>query len=73
MDQKLVILGGGISGIGAAVLAKKNGINVFVSDNGTIKEEDKKILIKNNIEWEEGKHTKEIILSRISITSIFSS
>ena len=67
MDQKLVILGGGISGIGAAVLAKKNGINVFVSDNGTIKEEDKKILIKNNIEWEEGKHTKEIILSAFEI------
>ena len=42
--EKIVILGGGESGTGAAVLAKKKGLGVFVSDNGDIKEEYKKVL-----------------------------
>jgi len=64
MSQKrIVILGGGISGIGAAVLAKKQGFNVFVSDFGKINEANKIILQKKNIKFEEGKHSKELILN----------
>src|SRR5690606_28788517 len=51
------------SGVGAAVLAKKQGMQPFVSDMGTIKEKYKAILSKHTIEWEEGKHTEERILS----------
>ena len=49
--KKLVILGGGISGIGAALLAKKNGYDVFVSDKSIIS--DKEVLTNNDIKWEE--------------------
>lgn len=60
--KKIVILGAAESGAGAAVLAKKEGFNVFVSDMGTIKERYKKMLDDRNIAWEEGKHTQELIL-----------
>ncbi|MBO6296120.1 MAG: UDP-N-acetylmuramoyl-L-alanine--D-glutamate ligase [Prevotella sp.] len=60
--KKIVILGAAESGAGAAVLAKKEGFNVFVSDMGTIKERYKKMLDDRNIAWEEGKHTQEQIL-----------
>ena len=56
------MLGAAESGAGAAVLAKKEGFNVFVSDMGTIKERYKKMLDDRNIAWEEGKHTQEQIL-----------
>ena len=59
--KKLVVLGGGISGIGAALLAKKNGYDVFLSDNGVILE--KEILRKNNIQFEEGTHSIEEIMT----------
>ena len=59
--KKLVVLGGGKSGIGAALLAKKNDWNVFVSDKGIIT--DKKILTNNDIKWEEGSHSENEILS----------
>ena len=59
--KKLVVLGGGESGIGAAILAKKNGWNVFVSDKGIIT--DKKVLTNNDIKWEEGSHSENEILS----------
>jgi len=59
--KKLVVLGGGESGIGAAILAKKNGWNVFVSDKGIIT--DKEILTNNDIKWEEGSHSENEILS----------
>ena len=59
--KKLVVLGGGKSGIGAALLAKKNNWNVFVSDKGIIT--DKKILTNNDIKWEEGSHSENEILS----------
>ena len=59
--KKLVVLGGGESGIGAALLAKKNGYEVFVSDKGKIS--DKKVLINNDIKWEEGTHDMTEILS----------
>ena len=55
--KRLVVLGGGESGVGTALLGKKQGFDVFVSDKGQIKEEYKKVLEHIEIEWEEGKHT----------------
>ena len=63
MAKRIVVLGAGISGIGAAVLAKKKGFDVFVSDKGTITDENKAVLLNNEIDWEEGKHTCEQILN----------
>jgi len=63
MKKELVILGAGESGTGAAVLAKKKGLEVFVSDSGTVKEEYKKVLWHNEIEWEEGNHDEDRILA----------
>lgn len=63
MMKKLVILGAGESGVGAAILAKQQGYNVFVSDGSVIKENYKTELSNNNIEFEEAKHTEEIILN----------
>ncbi len=62
MNYKLVILGSGESGTGAALLARKMGISVFVSDKSLIGEKYKTELVKNNIPFEEGVHTEEIIL-----------
>ena len=62
MKSKLVILGGGESGTGAAVLAIKKGFDVFVSDISNIKEDYKTILNENNIPWEENNHTQSKIL-----------
>ena len=59
--KKLVVLGAGENGIGAALLAKKNKYDVFVSDKGIITE--KSVLSSNGIRWEEGVHTKKEILS----------
>ena len=63
MEQRIVILGAGESGTGAAVLAKKQGFEVFVSDTGRIKDTYKEILYTYEIEWEEGKHTERLILN----------
>ena len=64
MQQKtIVILGAGESGIGAAILAEKQGFNVFVSDFGIVKDNYKEILLKHKIEFEEGKHTLKRILN----------
>ncbi len=60
--MKLVILGAGESGAGAAVLGKDKGWDVFVSDYGTIKQKYKDLLDAENIPWEEGSHTLERIL-----------
>src|SRR5690606_17173070 len=62
MKQKIVILGGGESGVGTAILAKQKKFEVFVSDFGKIKEKYKQVLINNGIEWEEG-HTDQKVLS----------
>ena len=62
MKKKVVILGGGESGTGAAILAKAKGYDVFVSDSGQLKEKYKTELKSNSIEFEEGEHTDEIIL-----------
>ncbi|MBL7917774.1 MAG: UDP-N-acetylmuramoyl-L-alanine--D-glutamate ligase, partial [Bacteroidia bacterium] len=59
----MVILGGGESGVGSAILAKQKGYDVFVSDKGTFKEKYKTILTENKIEFEEGAHTLEKILN----------
>ncbi len=59
----LVILGGGESGVGAALLGKQKGYRVFLSDGGLLNEIYKKELVKNNIEFEEGGHTEEKILN----------
>ncbi|MEO6731506.1 MAG: UDP-N-acetylmuramoyl-L-alanine--D-glutamate ligase [Ferruginibacter sp.] len=62
MKKKLVILGAGESGVGAALLAKQQGYNVFVSDGGKIKDEYKKELLENNIDFEEAIHTEAKVL-----------
>ena len=63
MRKKLVILGGGESGVGAALLAKQKGYDVFVSDGSSLKEIYRNELLNAGIEFEEGKHTDEKILN----------
>ncbi|WP_341654416.1 UDP-N-acetylmuramoyl-L-alanine--D-glutamate ligase [Blattabacterium cuenoti] len=58
----IVVLGVGESGVGAALLAKKNGLKTFLSDSGIILNKYKKILIKNKIPFEEKGHTENIII-----------
>jgi UDP-N-acetylmuramoylalanine--D-glutamate ligase len=60
--KRLVILGGGESGVGTALLGKAKGFEVFVSDKGNIKKKYKDVLIHNEIEWEDQKHTEAKIL-----------
>ena len=62
MSKYIVVLGGGESGTGAAVLAKVKGFDVFLSDAGTIPEKYKAMLEQYNIAWEENGHTPERIL-----------
>ena len=62
MSKRLVILGGGESGIGAALLAVQKGYEVFVSDGGPLKDNYRQDLIQKGIAFEEGKHTVEKIL-----------
>lgn len=62
MKKLISILGAGESGTGAAILAKKNGFRVFVSDKGEIKKKYQEILHKEEIEFEAGKHNEELIL-----------
>ena len=61
--KRLVVLGGGESGVGTALLGKEKGFDVFVSDFGTLKKVYKDVLKHNEIEWEEGKHTASKILN----------
>ena len=61
--MNIVVLGGGESGFGAAYLAKKKGFEVFLSDRGVIKSEYKKLLVENDIAFEEENHDVERILS----------
>ncbi len=65
--SRIVILGAGESGIGAALLAKKEGLNVFVSDAGMIKPAFKNELAANAIDFEEGKHSREKILNALVV------
>lgn len=61
--KRIVVLGAGESGAGAAVLAKTKGFEVFVSDMSNIKDKYKTLLNNHGIEWEEGQHTEEKILN----------
>ncbi|EDP71433.1 putative UDP-N-acetylmuramoylalanine--D-glutamate ligase [Flavobacteriales bacterium ALC-1] len=61
--KRLVILGGGESGVGTALLGKAKGYEVFVSDKGRIKEKYKDVLLNNEIEFEDEKHTESKILN----------
>ena len=63
MEKRIVILGAGESGCGAAVLAKKLGFDVFVSDFGGIADKYKEMLDGREIPWEEKRHTEELILN----------
>ncbi|MDH6303375.1 UDP-N-acetylmuramoylalanine--D-glutamate ligase [Parabacteroides sp. PF5-5] len=63
MNERVVILGAGESGTGAAVLAKAKGFDVFVSDSSAIKSVYKEMLNSRGIRWEEGQHTELEILS----------
>ena len=60
---RLVVLGGAESGVGAAVLAKVKGFDVFLSDNGKIKEEYAQMLRKWEVPFEEGGHTEDLVLN----------
>jgi len=61
--KRIVILGAGESGTGAAILAKEKGFEVFVSDYGTISDTYRALLDQNSIAWEDGKHTEASILN----------
>ena len=63
MKKRIVILGGGESGVGAAILAKAKGFDVFVSDQGSIKERYKTELRSELIPYEEGHHSLDFILN----------
>jgi len=65
--KRIVILGGGESGAGAAVLAKKQGFDVFLSDLSEIKPEYKALLDKYEIQWEEKQHSEDLILNAAEI------
>lgn len=61
--MRLVVLGGGESGVGTAILGKEKGYEVFVSDFGKIKDKYKQVLTDNKIAWEEEQHTESKILN----------
>lgn len=63
MNQRIVVLGAGESGTGAAVLAMRKGFDVFVSDMSAIKASYKEVLEAHHIPWEEEQHTESLILN----------
>ena len=67
MNDNLIVLGGGESGVGAAYLASQNGISVFLSDKNLIELKYKEILINNGIEFEEGAHSIDKVLKASEI------
>lgn len=67
MNKRIVILGGAESGVGAAILAQKQGFEVFISDMGAIKDKYKQELLKRNIPFEEQQHSEEKILNAAEI------
>ena len=69
--KRIVILGAAESGAGAAVLAKKQGFDVFVSDMSVIKNKYKELLDSHDIAWEEGKHSEDLILNGYSTQTLF--
>lgn len=67
MKKRMVILGAGESGVGAAILAQQQGYDVFVSDGGVIKENYKKEMVQHGIDFEEAKHTEERIFNAAEV------
>jgi len=67
MADNIVILGAGESGCGAALLAKAKGLEVFVSDNGSIQDRYKRQLLEQDINFEEGIHTNKKILQATEV------
>lgn len=67
MKKRLVVLGAGESGVGAAKLGLKQGFEVFVSDKGGIKQKYKDVLSHLDVEWEEGKHTESKIFTATTV------
>lgn len=67
MIEKIIILGGGESGVGSAILAKAKGFEVFLSDSGALQGKYKKELDQHGIAYEEGGHTEDLILSATEI------
>jgi len=65
--KRLVVLGAGESGVGAAKLAQKQGFDVFVSDFGSIADAYKADLQRMNIPFEENQHTEELILNAVEV------
>jgi UDP-N-acetylmuramoylalanine--D-glutamate ligase len=65
--KRLVILGGGESGVGTAVLAQQKGYEVFLSDKGKLKDKYKDVLSKYEIKWEEEQHTEALILNATEV------
>lgn len=63
MKEKIIILGGGESGVGSAILALKRGYDVFISDLGSIKQKYKEVLFSYSIRYEEGRHSMSVIMS----------
>lgn len=61
--KRLVILGGGESGVGTAILGKKHGYDVFLSDGGKLKDSYKEVLIINGVKWEQKSHSEDLILN----------
>ena len=62
VQKKLVVLGGGLSGVGAAILAKAKGMDVFLSDSGKLSDQSRKELMDHTISFEENGHTYDKIL-----------
>ena len=67
LNKRLVVLGSGESGVGAAVLGKKQGYEVFVSDKGSIKAKYKTVLEEYGIKWEEQQHSEDLILNATEV------
>lgn len=65
--KRIAILGAGESGVGTAILAQKNGYDVFVSDMGAVAPGYKAMLDEHNIRWEEGRHTESEIVSAAEV------
>ena len=61
-DKLIVVLGGGESGVGSALLAQKKGFRVFLSDKGKLKDKHREDLVSNGIDFEEGGHTVDKVL-----------
>lgn len=61
--KRIVVIGAGESGAGAAVLAKQKGFDVFVTDKGPIKQKYKDVLSQHGINWEEQQHTESLVLN----------